>query len=101
MPDIQENMTQAARDVLAERQRQITEEGWTLGDDDLQIHGQIARAAAAYALNAAGYPATSKDIWPWLDHWWKPGTPRRDLVKAAALIIAEIERLDRAERGDA
>ena len=25
----------------------------------------------------------------------KRGTPRRDLVKAAALIIAEIERLDR------
>ena len=28
--------------------------------------------------------------------WFKPTTPRRDLVKAGALIIAEIERLDRA-----
>lgn len=27
---------------------------------------------------------------------WKPTTSRRDLVKAAALILAEIERLDRA-----
>lgn len=28
--------------------------------------------------------------------WWKPGAPRRMLIKAAALIVAEIERLDRA-----
>jgi hypothetical protein len=34
--------------------------------------------------------------WPWDLKWWKPTTPRRDLVKAAALIVAEIERLDRA-----
>jgi hypothetical protein len=27
--------------------------------------------------------------------WWKPKDRRRDLVRAAALIIAEIERLDR------
>lgn len=27
----------------------------------------------------------------------KPGTPRRDLVKAGALILAEIERLDRIQ----
>jgi hypothetical protein len=28
---------------------------------------------------------------------WQPETPRADLIKAAALIVAEIERLDRAE----
>lgn len=31
-----------------------------------------------------------------LDVQFKPGAPRRNLVKAAALILAEIERLDRA-----
>jgi hypothetical protein len=31
--------------------------------------------------------------WDW--SWFKPTTPRRDLVKAGALIVAEIERLDR------
>jgi len=36
------------------------------------------------------------DVWPWGGFTWKPTTPRRDLVKAAALILAEIERLDRA-----
>lgn len=35
------------------------------------------------------------EVWPWDESWWKPTTPRRDLVKAAALILAEIERLDR------
>ena len=27
---------------------------------------------------------------------WQPTTSRRDLVKAGALVLAEIERLDRA-----
>lgn len=34
--------------------------------------------------------------WPWASKWWKPGERRRMLIKSAALIIAEIERLDRA-----
>jgi hypothetical protein len=39
------------------------------------------------------------EIWPssWGAHWLKDTAPRRDLVKAGALILAEIERLDRAE----
>jgi hypothetical protein len=38
-------------------------------------------------------------LWPskWAEHWFKPKDPRRDLVRAAALCIAEIERLDRAD----
>lgn len=35
--------------------------------------------------------------WPWEAQWWKCAHPRRTLVKAAALLIAEIERLDRLE----
>lgn len=35
-------------------------------------------------------------FWPWQRKWWKPKDPRRDLVRAGALIIAEIERIDRA-----
>ncbi|AFQ48272.1 hypothetical protein [Burkholderia cepacia] len=35
--------------------------------------------------------------WPktWEPSWSKPTTPRRNLVKAGALILAELERLDR------
>lgn len=31
--------------------------------------------------------------------WWKPKDRRRNLVKAGALIVAEIERLDRLASG--
>ena len=96
-----ETMTSAARDVLAERQRQINVEGWTPEDDDRYENGDLASAAACYIINVCeggdpegeGRPPFG---WPWDAKWWKPTAPRRDLVKAGALILAEIERLDRA-----
>jgi hypothetical protein len=36
-------------------------------------------------------------FWLWEKKWWKPSSPRKDLVKAAALLIAEIDRIDTAE----
>lgn len=89
----------AARDVLAERQRQISAEGWTPEHDDKYTHGDMASAAACYASQGRyHYPVPGKPgpIWPWAAEWWKPSGYRRNLVKAGALIIAEIERLDRA-----
>jgi hypothetical protein len=92
-------LTQAARDVLAERQRQVETEGWSVEHDDAHERGELASAAACYAKNSVTGPARWAGLpppdWPWDCRWWKPTTPRRDLVKAAALIIAEIERLDR------
>lgn len=90
--------TAATADVLAERKRQVTAEGWTPGHDDEYEHGELADAAGCYALSSelfdcAGEPPRP---WPWPDEWWKPTNRRRDLVKAGALILAEIERLDRA-----
>lgn len=88
--------TQAATDVLAERCRQIEAEGWTSAHDDEHLmRGSLAAAAACYALSAAGLKNAAPSGWPWSIEWWKPTTPRRDLVKAGALILAEIERLDR------
>lgn len=89
-------MSEAARDVLSERRRQITEEGWATKHDDLHTDRGMAAAAAVYALHAADVVGVYCDFWPWEPHWWKPSTPRRNLVKAGALIIAEIERIDRA-----
>ena len=40
-------------------------------------------------------PVFLRRWWPWSLDWWKPKDPRRDLVRAGALIVAEIERLDR------
>lgn len=87
--------TQAARDVLAERERQRVGEGWTAEHDDDYQCGELAQAAACYAM-PPGVPIDLARYWPWRADWWKPTTRRRDLVKAGALILAEIERLDRA-----
>ena len=91
-------ITQAAADVLAERQRQISTEGWTPEHDDEHGAGQLAAAAGCYALFSDAYPFAKQcpAEWPWDAAWWKPSDYRRDLVKAGALILAEIERLDRA-----
>lgn len=93
---------QAWIDVQEERRRQITAEGWTPEHDDEHADGQMARAAACYALAGSSAPNDGTAAllvslaWPWDEQWWKPSTPRRDLVKACALALAEIERLDRA-----
>jgi hypothetical protein len=85
-----------AAEILAERRRQIEDEGFTPDRDDRYGRsGQLALAAAAYAFHVAKEGAPTA-YWPWHPDWWKPTTPRRDLVKAAALIIADIERMDRA-----
>jgi hypothetical protein len=89
---------EAIRDIAAERERQKSVEGWTpQHDDDEHYNGELPLAAACYARHASGlYPATTPTMWPWDEDSWKPKDPRRDLVRAGALIVAEIERLDRA-----
>jgi hypothetical protein len=92
---------EALVDVAAERKRQREVEGWTPEHDDTHISGEMARAAVCYAdpLNEGqDYPPVK---WPWSPGWWKPKDRRRDLVRAAALIIAEIERIDRRALRDA
>lgn len=90
-------------EVYAERRRQVDVEGWTAEHDDQHVKGEMAGAAACYALYRSHVDPVElmgegilKMSWPWDPAWWKPTVPRRDLVKAAALILAEIERLDRA-----
>lgn len=83
-------------EIKVERARQQAQEGWTPQHDDGHMNGDLASAAAAYALSAAGFSrGRVTPFWPWAPKWWKPTTSRRDLVKAGALIVAEIERLDR------
>ncbi|MGU2286863.1 hypothetical protein [Pseudomonas aeruginosa] len=88
---------QAWLDVQAERRRQITAEGWTPEHDDLYCAAELPRAAAAYILNGANDEAPA--IWPFVAKWWKPRDARSNYVRAGALILAEIERLDRAAPG--
>lgn len=91
--------------IRGERARQRFVEGWTPEHDDRHWRDEMASAAACYAMpddsrlmrGAFGAPIPAD--WPWDAEWWKP-TPNdriRELVKAGALIAAEIERLQRAE----
>ena len=88
-------------EIYAERRRQLTQEGFTLEHDDKHDRGELASAAAAYAgetatLGSGAIGRVKHLCWPWEARWWKPRDRRRDLIRAAALIVAEIERLDRA-----
>ncbi len=106
MPDF----SKAARDVLAERERQMKEEGYTPAHDDNHVHGELALAAALYALpyeaTLGGEPLLKQDDFIGLHMalelacapgWDLKPEPdiRKRLVKSGALILAEIERLDR------
>lgn len=86
-------------EIAAERQRQIDSEGWISEHDDEHWDGQLRDAAACYCLHdtSIARDRTIDTLWPWEDKNWKPTTRRRNLIKAAALVVAELERLDRLQ----
>lgn len=101
----QHSVPRAWLDVQAERRRQVEAEGWTPEHDDEHACDEIAAFACFYAMppaardwdaSSTGYGDTLGEAI--LPEGWEPktGDRRRDLVKAGGLILAEIERLDRA-----
>lgn len=83
--------------MAAERQRQIAQEDWTPDHDDRHDDGELASAAIGYIQATWKKFRRPPANWPWDDAWWKPSPdPVRNLVKAGALIAAEIDRLRRA-----
>lgn len=90
--------------IAIERQRQIDKEGWSLGHDKANHkRDELARAGATYAmpfrfreLLKNGKPK----LFPFGVTSWKPSPRpltmegrRKELIKAGALIAAEIDRL--------
>ncbi|MDF2631413.1 MAG: phage protein [Caproiciproducens sp.] len=86
--------------IAAERQRQIEQEGWTPEHDRQHTKEQIALAAVCYALPDSFKTLLLPMMWPFGPEYWKPCPEDRirELVKATALMVAEIDRL-RAEEG--
>lgn len=88
--------------IAAERARQVSVEGWTPKHDDSHLDAEMIEAARGY-LSAAFLAERGRrwvgdppPLWPWNQSWWKPSIdPVRNLVKAGALIAAEIDRLQR------
>lgn len=101
MPRAIASTMHALQDVADERSRQVSAEAYDRAHDDEHKAGELAQAAACYAAHAGGMPEAGygyAPYWPFDDESWKPKDPRRDLIRAAALIVAEIERLDRAAK---
>ena len=102
-------LTAAAR-ILSERDRQVWDEGWTPEHDDAHHKGELAKAGLCYAWHATTCPyledipayrsAPPPPDWPWDAEWWKPKQPQRDLIRAAALFAAEVDRIERAIVGE-
>lgn len=94
--------------ISEERERQKSVEGWTKEHDAEHRFGELANAAACYAMTVFykmrdivsvecedGITRQVPVMWPWDGKWWKPTQNDRikELTKAGALIAAEIDRL--------
>lgn len=99
--------------IAAERTRQIEAKGYDAAHDDAHLRGEIGQAAAAYALPSR-LASSKRCLWPWADGYrtteLNEDCPEPvmyiqervgELVRAAALIVAEIERLERCLPQDA
>jgi len=85
--------------IAEERQRQVIEEEWTAEHDDQWVNGELAQAAVCYAINHTTLrQSITWENWPWALGYRKPKDPIRDLVRAGALIAAEIDRLQRIDQ---
>ena len=90
--------------VGKERQRQITEEGYSFEHDDQEDSHQLSDAAAVYACHASARHSLLH-LWPWSKGYFKPDKDNtidgriRELSKAGALVCAEIDRLVRLKKG--
>lgn len=96
--------------IADERARQISAEGWTEENDDRYESGELIDGAASYICAARKRARGESEAmlcsmaeaamipWPWEDCWWKPSEDnKRNLVKAGALIAAELDRIQRSE----
>jgi hypothetical protein len=94
------------KSIKLERGRQCSEEDFTYEHDDEHTSGELALAACYYAHpyqirhNQCEPPRALARLWPgeWDPYYARKRDKnrRRQLVVATALIVAEIERLDRA-----
>lgn len=87
--------------ILAERLRQTTIEGWTFEHDDEHRDGELATAAFIYMHHGTPHETALRNDgapmgWPWEPEFWKPKDRQRNLERAGALFMADIERRQRA-----
>lgn len=88
--------------VLRERIAQF-QSGYDSKHDDKFTKGELTDAAMAYAtagrlitLGAKECPFLPEEFWPWNKRLLTASTAEGNYVKAIALLLAELDRLDRA-----
>lgn len=99
--------------IMAERIRQMTDEKYSMSNDQQWGDGELVNAAIAYLLSAASkywdagkvenkaqniLLSESAEWWPFKPTTYKPKNRFIDLIHAGALIAAELDRL--LARGD-
>lgn len=81
--------------IELERIRQITQKGFSVQHDSHWEAGQMAKAAICYAMNQRDrikFDAID-EIWPWSPDMFEPENRKWDLIRAGALIAAELDRI--------
>ena len=87
--------------IVQERLRQVKEKGFDTSHDDLHRRGELAMAALCYLIADSDY-SKARNWWPWWgDAPFVPKGRVRDLVRAGALIAAEIDRVQRKDNAEA
>jgi hypothetical protein len=84
--------------VRDERRRQIAEKGYHPNRDDEHERGELVRAACAFLRHEAA-AAEAQSLWPW-ERPFRPKSNQRNIEIAAALLLAELERLERKRERD-
>lgn len=93
----------AARLILRERMDQVEKHGFDIAHDDAHSDGEIVEGALAYVMagaaidadRASHVPGIEASHWPWSE-LFKPTDALTCYVKAAAMLMAEADRLIRA-----
>lgn len=86
-------MKTGAELIAEERQRQVEEEGWSPEHDKQWRNNELVFAAITYAIQEDEVPDEGLiAYWPWSKEWYKPKDRMSNLIRAGALIAAEIDR---------
>lgn len=88
------------KEIYSARVNQLEAHDHLIKNEDLYVGDQLLNAALVYIGDSVRH--WTLDIhspeWPWNLDSYNPRNPRCNLIRAAAFIVAEIERLDRVEK---
>jgi hypothetical protein len=94
--------------ILVERDYQYDELHYTDSHDDKHTRGELVQAAKLYIseyqdlVDGLEPQQEAPLTWPWDEDTWHPTDNKlKLLVKAGALIAAEIDRIERKKRDEA